>query len=102
MKSNAQLKKIIADKTVPASTFFGDTSAAERKIIEAEKKYYQIIVALKEKRKKLGLTQEKLALLSNVPRTTITKVESGERNATLQTIIAMAQAMGKNVELRLV
>jgi len=42
-----------------------------------------------------------LAQLSKVPRTTITKVESGSRNATLQTLMAMAHAMGKSVELRL-
>lgn len=74
----------------------------ERRFIESEKKYYRVIVALRKNREKLGLTQEKLAQMSQVPRTTITKVESGSRNATLHTIMALAQAMGKSVELRLV
>lgn len=39
--------------------------------------------------------------ISKLPRTTITKVESGSRNATLQTLMIMAQAMGINVELKL-
>lgn len=73
----------------------------ERVIIDAEKKYYEIVVNLRKERKELGMTQEKLAKLSKVPRTTITKVESGSRNVTLQTLMAMAGAMGKNVELRL-
>lgn len=78
-----------------------DITSEERKIIEAEKKYYQIVIALRKKRQKLGLTQEQLALKSNLPRTTVTKVESGARNATLQTLMAIASAMGKNLELKL-
>ncbi len=88
--------------TITLKEFNRGLSPDDRKLIEAEKKYYQVIVALREKRKKMGLTQEGLARLSNVPRTTITKVESGSRNATLQTLMALAQAMGKRVELRLV
>jgi len=78
-----------------------DLTKEERKIIEAEKKYYDIVVALRKQREKLGFTQEKLADISKLPRTTITKVESGSRNATLQTLISMAEAMGKTVELKL-
>lgn len=78
-----------------------DMTAEERKFVDAEKKYYRLVVALRKERKERGLTQEKLASLSHVPRTTITKVESGSRNATLQTLMAMAQAMGKNVEMHL-
>ncbi|MEK7457988.1 MAG: helix-turn-helix transcriptional regulator, partial [Patescibacteria group bacterium] len=61
----------------------------------------KIVISLKKKREELGFTQEKLSLLSNIPRTTITKVESGSRNATLHTLISMAQAMGKNIEFSL-
>lgn len=78
-----------------------DASAEERKFIEQEKKYYEVVVALRKRRKKLGLTQAKLAKLSNVPRTTITRVESGTRNATLQTLMSLAQAMGNTFELKL-
>lgn len=87
---------------IPLKNWNKHISAEERRFIDAEKKYYQVIVTLKKKREKLGLTQEKLAQISKVPRTTITRVESGSRNATLQTLIAIAQAMGKNLELRLV
>jgi len=87
---------------IPLEKWNKNLSSEERKFIEGEKKYYHLIVTLKKKREKLGLTQEKLAKIAKVPRTTITKVESGSRNATLQTLIAIAQAMGKNLELRLV
>lgn len=87
--------------TVSLVEFGKNNSREERKFIEAEKRYYQIVIALRKKRETLGLTQEKLAEMSKLPRTTITKVESGSRNATLQTLMMMAQAMGKNVELKL-
>ena len=60
-----------------------------------------MVVALRKRREELGLTQEKLSKLSNIPRTTITKVESGTRNATLQTLMSLAQAMGSTFEVKL-
>lgn len=92
--------KLIKD-AVTLKEFSRTLNTAERATVESEKKYYQLIIALKEKRKLLGLTQEKLAELSDVPRTTITKVESGSRNTTLETLMRIAQALGSTVELRL-
>ncbi len=94
-------KSKLKQKVVTLKDFGKDITDEERRFIEAEKKYYQVVITLKKKRMNLGLTQAKLAQLSKVPRTTITKVESGSRNATLQTLMAMAHAMGKSVELRL-
>lgn len=95
-------KQKLLQNTVSLKTFSDAVTTAERSVIESEKKYYQLVVSLKEKRESLGLTQEKLAQLSNVPRTTITKVESGSRNATLETLMRIAEALGTSVELRLV
>ena len=83
------------------NSFMADVSIEERKFINQEKKYYEVAVALRKKRERLGLTQEKLAQLSNLPRTTITRVESGTRNATLQTLMSLAQAMGSTFEFKL-
>lgn len=79
-----------------------DLTKSEREFIESEIKYYHMVIALRKQRKKLGITQEVLAKRSKLPRTTITKVESGSRNATIQTLMRMAQAMGKTLELRLI
>ncbi len=87
--------------TIPASEFMKDVTPEERQTIEQEKKYYELVVSIRKKRLQLGYTQEKLAELSNLPRTTITKVESGSRNATLQTLMSIAQAMGSVFEVRL-
>lgn len=88
-------------KTIPLDNFLNDLNPEERKQVEQEKKYYRLVVTLREKREKLGLSQAKLAEIANLPRTTITKVESGARNATLQTLMSMATAMGSEFELKL-
>ncbi|HAV15246.1 MAG TPA: hypothetical protein DCX25_02870 [Candidatus Pacebacteria bacterium] len=95
------MKTLRKQQTITLSDFGKNITKEERKFIDAEKRYYQVVVALRKKREGLGLTQEKLAHLSKLPRTTITKVESGSRNATLQTLMVIAQAMGKSIELRL-
>lgn len=93
--------KKVKEKTIALDEFTKKFSPDDNAIIEAEKRYYQIVVELKKQRELLGLTQEKLAHLSNVPRTTITKIESGSRNTTLETLMLLAHAMGKQIELRL-
>lgn len=96
--NKTKLKKL----TINFKSFSRDITKDEREIVEAEKKYYQLVVTLRKNREKLGFTQGKLAQLSHLPRTTITKIESGSRNATIQTLMSIAQAMGKKIELKLV
>lgn len=93
----AKLKKL----AITLAEFNKDLTPEDWKFIETEKRYYYLVHALKAKRKSLGLTQEKLSKISKVPRTTIVKVESGSRNATLETLMAMAGSMGTTIELRL-
>lgn len=88
-------------KMIPAENFLNDLSAEERKQIEQEKKYYRLVVSLKQKREQLGLSQGELAKLAKLPRTTITKVESGSRNTTLETLMSMANAMGRDLVIGL-
>ncbi|MFH1244558.1 MAG: helix-turn-helix transcriptional regulator [bacterium] len=96
-KRSAKLKKL----AITLEEFNKDVTSEEWKIIEAEKKYYEVAVALRRKRNKLGLTQDKLAKMAKIPRATIAKVESGARNATLRTLMAMAESMGGRLEIRL-
>ena len=70
-------------------------------VVEAEKKYYKMVISLKKARQSKGLTQQQLAKKANKSRTMITKVESGERNATLSTLMDIASAMGRQLEIRL-
>lgn len=77
-------------------------SREEKSQIEAYKNYYQALVNLRSYRQKIGLSQDDLAMKSGIPKSTISKIENGKRNATLDTIIVLASAMGKKVEIKLV
>jgi DNA-binding XRE family transcriptional regulator len=87
--------------TTQLNDYMSDVTNEERKFIDQEKKYYEVVAALRNKRQELGLSQDELAKKAHVPRTTITKVESGNRNATLRTLMSLAEAMGTTFEVRL-
>lgn len=89
------------NQAIPLAEILAKLTPEEREFIETEKKYMQIVMTLTTLRKSLGLTQSALAKKSKLPRTTICKVESGTRNTTLETLMVMAQAMGKRIEVTL-
>lgn len=99
MKKN--LKKIIKENTIPWEEFSKDFTQEQRESIENEIRYYDVLQALKKSRKQQGLTQAELAKKANMPRTTVTKVESGSYNPTLNTLMNMAVAMGKKLQITL-
>jgi transcriptional regulator with XRE-family HTH domain len=49
---------------------------------------------IRQRRTQLGLSQEQLAEKANLHRTYIGAVERGERNISLDNILAIAQALG--------
>ena len=53
---------------------------------------------LREARARRGLTQDALARLSGVPRSTISNVESGEGNPTLHVVSALAEALRLSID----
>ena len=74
----------------------------ERKKVEAYKKYYRTLMNLRETREKSGFSLDDLAQMSGVPKATISKIETGKRNVTIDTLITLAAAMNKNIEIQLV
>ncbi|MDH5533675.1 MAG: alanine racemase [Candidatus Pacebacteria bacterium] len=66
----------------------------------AHRSQKNIITSLKSARIDFGLTQQQLAKKTGVPRTTISKIEAGFRNTTVNTILDLAKAV--NLDLRLV
>ncbi|MBI5151635.1 MAG: helix-turn-helix transcriptional regulator [Candidatus Pacebacteria bacterium] len=87
--------------TIPAEKFYKTSSPTEQHQVEKYKKQFEMVMELRKARKSLNMTQETLAKKARLPRTTITKVESGTRNVTLETLMIIARAMGKRVEIRL-
>jgi len=76
----------------------------KEEIEELDKKVEQRIALRKieELRKELNLTQESLSIKSRIPRSTISKIESGKRNVCFDKLVQIAEAMGKDLEIRFV
>lgn len=50
--------------------------------------------AIREARKKLGLSQERLALEADLDRTFIASIEAGRRNITFGSLLKVSKALG--------
>ncbi|MBU0578705.1 helix-turn-helix domain-containing protein [Patescibacteria group bacterium] len=98
---NQKQKKFIEENTISVEEFSKDFTNEQKRIVENEIAYYDALQALKKTRKQQGLTQADLAKKADMPRTTITKVESGSYNPTLHTLMNMAAAMGKRIKITL-
>jgi transcriptional regulator with XRE-family HTH domain len=57
-----------------------------------------LIKTLQRERKALGISHEKLAEKAGISRQAIGKIESGERNPTMQTMYKLTKAMGVSLE----
>ncbi len=91
----AKIKRL----AIPLEEAFKDFSAEEKAAVEQEVQYLEVLMGLRKNRKALGLTQAELAARSKVPRATVTKIENGQRNATLRTMLSLANAMGKKLQI---
>ena len=101
MKNKDQkLFEKIMKNTVPFEEVFGVPTPEEQKIMEEEAQRYYMLLELKKMRKKSGLTQKQLAEKADLPRTTITKIESGIYNPTVNTLVSIACAMDKKLQVK--
>lgn len=53
----------------------------------------KIAARIKSERQTLGISQEKLAGLSNIDRTYMQSIEKGERNISIETLFKIAQGL---------
>ena len=88
-------------KTITLQEFSKNFTEKQRKIVIEEVKYHDLLTSFKEAREKRGITQEELAVKANINRTTLSKIESGLRNATVETLSKLASAMDMQLEVRL-
>lgn len=92
-KTLAEIKKIAISGREARSKF----TSKELEDIEKRKNYYKVLMQLREKRKMKGLTQEQVSKKSGVPVETISRIENCQRNATLETVVSIADAIGVKV-----
>jgi len=68
--------------------------------IKAEKRI--ALRQIKELRESYNITQDTLSIKSGIPRSTISKIETGKRNVSIEKLIKIANALGKDLEIRFV
>ncbi len=68
--------------------------------IKAEKRI--ALRQIRELRESFNLTQDSLSIKSGIPRSTISKIETGERNVSIAKLIQIANALDKDLEIRFV
>jgi DNA-binding XRE family transcriptional regulator len=93
-------KKQLEKKTVSLEEFNKRFTKDELKEIESRKKYLSVLMALKDKRKEKGWSQEEVAKRAKINRITLTRLESGEGNATVNTLIKIAGAMNMGLDVK--
>ena len=57
----------------------------------------ELIVSIMKQRKKLKITQTKLARMSGVPQATISRIESFSTQPNLKTLVRLGTAMGMRI-----
>ena len=69
--------------------------------IREEVAYYDLLMKFKDAREETGMTQEELAQKAQVNRTTLSRIETGMRNATIETLMKLSKAMGLEMRISL-
>ena len=80
----------------------GRSGTPEREEFDAKAKAWYFGEILKERRKELGLTQKELATLVGRERTYINRIEKGETDLQLSSLIRIAAALGLMLKLEAV
>lgn len=57
---------------------------------------------IKELREKYGYSQDTLSIKSGIPRSTISKIETGKRNVSISKLVQIANALDRDLEIRFV
>ncbi|NCO12557.1 MAG: hypothetical protein AUJ41_00420 [Candidatus Pacebacteria bacterium CG1_02_43_31] len=77
-------------------------SLSQKKNAKKANNYYVVVEEFKKIRKELGFTQQELADKMGIDRTVITKIETGARNTTLNSLIKFAEGMDKKLKISFV
>jgi DNA-binding XRE family transcriptional regulator len=86
-------------QTISLDQFKKKFTKDQQQQINEEIAYYDVLMQFKNIRKKAGLTQEELAAKAAINRTTLSKIESGVRNATIGTLMKLSKAMNVTMEI---
>lgn len=96
MIENMQTTRLEELKTL----IFGDKDSPEREECELGLQRFLLCQQIKEARKEKGLTQSELGEKLGVKKAWISKLESGENNVTLDTLLKVLNVLGKTLTIQ--
>lgn len=79
-----------------------DFTPEQWRIVEEETRSYELLLKFRQERRKQKLSQGGLAKKAKVNRTTLSRVENGIRNATIDTLSKIAHALEMKLEIDLI
>lgn len=93
---NKKIKRALKEgKLIDYDEIFAGYSRKKQERILEGARYLRAAIELRKLRKKLKLSQSRLAQKMNVKREFISRIESGKQNITLETLYRIAEATGK-------
>jgi len=90
------------NNTVSLNQWSKQFTPAQKQKAKKANNYYAVVEEFQKTRKKLGLTQQQLADKVGIDRTVITKIETGARNTTLNSLMMFADALDKKLKISFV
>lgn len=87
-------------KLINWDKLFASYSKERQEEIKKEAKFIMARMEIIRVRQEKKLTQAELAKKMNVKREFLSRIESGEQNVTLETLIKIAQAVGKEFKFK--
>lgn len=88
-------------KTYALKEFVKDFTAEQKRQLAEEVQHYYILTAFKHAREQKGMSQDELAQKAQINRSTLSKIESGLRNATIGTLEKLATALDMKLNIKL-
>lgn len=93
------MKKNIKDHSITYEEWSKQFTPEQKEKARKAVNYYAVVAEFEKTRKDLGITQQQLADKSGIERTVITKIENGARNATIKSLMMIAEAMDKKLKI---
>ncbi|MEN8253338.1 MAG: helix-turn-helix transcriptional regulator [Patescibacteria group bacterium] len=90
------------NNTISLNQWGQQFTPAQKQKAKKANDYYAVVEEFKKTRRKLGLTQQQLADKVGTDRTVVTKIETGARNTTLNSLMMFAEGMDKKLKISFV
>jgi len=95
------MRKTYFKNTVSLDELTKDFTAEQWRIVAEERQNYELLLKFRNERRKQKMSQADLSKKAQVNRTTLSRVENGIRNATVDTLSKIALALNMKLEIQL-